>query len=287
MNYLLLRTEKGLKYARKITEQLRLFGNKAYIYKASNIHLAFQNHPEWNKDNLIIHSRAAHPRCNWMNELKRKEDQGYRVINNTEVLKLTSDKFDSVKRLQGNFVLPRTFKVYKGKQITLDEYNSIKTTHVVVKPRYSQGGGIFVTKLRKEDLLTNRFNDAAALFNCTAIVQECIDYRGIARIFCIGGKSLPVLTWDTPGNDWKVSVCLNQKQVTKLPDYVDKERITRYAERVQKFIGGEVNFIDVFWTTDNLPVLSEINTACSLLTHERKTNYNIARSIASYLNGEK
>jgi glutathione synthase/RimK-type ligase-like ATP-grasp enzyme len=54
-------------------------------------------------------------------------------------------------------------------------------------------------------------------------------------------------------------------------------------------IGGEINFIDVFETADGY-VLSEINTACSLLIHERKakeagsTHWNIAGYIAEYLN---
>jgi glutathione synthase/RimK-type ligase-like ATP-grasp enzyme len=64
--------------------------------------------------------------------------------------------------------------------------------------------------------------------------------------------------------------------------------LLRVAERTQRVIRGEINFIDVFETREGY-VLSEINTACNLLLHEEKARqagsqyWNIARYIAQYL----
>jgi glutathione synthase/RimK-type ligase-like ATP-grasp enzyme len=288
MNYLFLRTPLGRKYTIKIADEIRTLKNRGYVYRCGSLDLALSRHPEWDSKNLIIHSRAAHPDAPWMNKLKELEQKGFRVINKTSVLELTSDKFESVEFLQDKFELPRTFLLAKGNILSTDNVNKIRTEEVVVKPRYSQGGGEFVSKISKEKLRDREFlTNITGKFSCSAVVQEVIPYLGIARIFCIGGKSLPVYTWDAPNpTRWKVSVCLNQKQVTSFPSYVNKDIIIMYAEEIQKAIGGEINFIDVFWT-ENGPVLSEINTACSLLTHERITGFNISKSIAEYLNSQK
>jgi hypothetical protein len=68
--------------------------------------------------------------------------------------------------------------------------------------------------------------------------------------------------------------------------------LLRVAEQTQAVIGGEVNFIDIFRTTSNRWILSEINTACNLLIHEgiaRRAghpSWNIAKAIAKYLDNQ-
>ena len=76
-----------------------------------------------------------------------------------------------------------------------------------------------------------------------------------------------------------------------------KPELLQLAVDTQKIINKEVNnryngihFIDIFETTDNKFVISEINTACSLIIHEnlaKKANHpewEISKKIATYLN---
>jgi len=287
MNYLLLRTPLGRKYTVRIAEHLRRLGHRALVYKCGSIDLFFREHKNFNPDNLIIHVRAADPNSFWMQRLVELQDQGYRVINKPEVLKLTSDKYACNKFLidSGDNTIPKTFLREKGKRISDRNIESIKTEEVVIKPRYSQGGGVHVRKINKEQLSdTNFLDELTKNYSCSSIIQELVPYTGIYRVFVIDKIAIPVLTYDRPYNNWKVSVCLNQRQIPILSDYFNDEHqvIINYAERIQNLISGEINFIDVF-TTENGPVLSEINTACSLLTHERITNYPISYNIASYL----
>lgn len=291
MNYLILRTPLGLKYARRIADELRKFGNKVYIYKAKSIELAFKNHPEWNKDNLIIHCRAADPNSFWMEKLEKLLFEGYRIVNHPTVLKLTSDKYRCMKTLEDVFPnLPRTFLLKQKGKISDEILDNIRTDFVIIKPRYSQGGGKFVEKIHKDFLDDETISRIKMQYSCSSIIQEFVSYEEIYRVFVINSKALPVLTMDTPSDDnWKVSVCLNPWQVpiNFREIHADKfEAIRNYAEEIQYMIGGEINFIDVF-STENGPVLSEINTACSLLTHERILNFNIAQQIAEYLNNLK
>lgn len=274
MNYLILRTPLGRRYGVRIADELRLLGNRAYLYKVNSIDLAFERHPEWNPNNLIIHVRGAYPfNCNWMNRLYELEGEGYRVVNKPSVLSLTSDKYRCVEYLETRFHLPRT---YLKNSPDID----IRTKYTILKPRVSSGGGKFVQRIETKDLDINSIERGT-------IIQEYIQYAHIYRVFVIGGRALPILTVDSPtANDWKVSVCLNQRQKS-ITDTFGYAHIIHYAERVQREIGGEINFIDVFTCEDGEMILSEINTACSLLTHERITGYNIAREIARYLNSLK
>ncbi len=75
MNYLILTTGRGNRFARKITRELRRLGNTTYIYRGSSINFAFRNHPEWTPENLIIHARTAFP---VMTDFRAIENRGFR-----------------------------------------------------------------------------------------------------------------------------------------------------------------------------------------------------------------
>lgn len=280
MNYLLLMTGGGRKYAKrisiKIKEQQR--NSRVYLYRCWSLDLAFSNHPEWNNRNLIIHSRAANPNMSWMRRLFELEEQGYRIVNKPEVLTLTSDKWESIRSLQTIGNIPYTVCRRKN-TFQLTDLSPIQTDSFIIKPRYSQGQGESVHKFRlnqghqlSEFLRTYPSNQF--------LIQEYIPYLSIYRVFVINGRAMSIVTKDVPNyNRWKVSVCLNPRQtVIRNPD----PALLRFAERIQQEIGGEINFIDVFETNAGY-VLSEINTACNLKIHERLSGYSIARRIANYL----
>ena len=156
MNYLILATGQGFKYGRRITKEIRLLGEKAYLYRCFSLDLAFRNHPEWNPNNLIIHSRAANPNAEWMNRLVELEEQEYRVVNNTSCLRTTSDKWASVRELREIGNIPKTKLIQKSNFSfeDIDDYffTTWESYPLVIKPRISQGGGQFVFKLEENDL---------------------------------------------------------------------------------------------------------------------------------------
>lgn len=293
MNILILTTGHGRnKFAKQMCREAYQLGHKGYTYFCTSIDKAFKNHPEWNPQNLIIHARAANPVANWMTQLSLLEHQGYKVVNRTPVLKLTSDKWESVRNLSNDGCIPPTFlydckdKTYVdifGTFLGVDELQDmIHTPQVILKPRISQGQGKYVTKIDKRDLTTFDYSTIPGRF---VLVQQVIPYTAIIRVFCFDGCAANKVTVDRPTpDDWKVSVCLNRGQVAaNLEDF--KQEVA-FAEWIQNRIDGNINFIDVFRTADG-PVLSEVNTACNLTIHSGLTDYNFARMIVQDLLGQK
>jgi glutathione synthase/RimK-type ligase-like ATP-grasp enzyme len=285
---------------------------------------SFRRRPRLNPHNTIIHSRAAYPNGpQWVRNLVAKEEEGFRVINNTGVLRLTSDKSRCAIRMY-NAGLPHP-ETWEHQRLTGSNLGAIarhsreRGRHkLVVKPYTSmnQGSDVEIVELeeierivqeeecicsccgnvhtRTRNISTVRDNNFDRLQRAIrnqptnrVVIQEYVDYTAIYRVIVIGGEALPISWVDRPTPErWKVSVCLNRNmQFVPNPD----RELLRVAERTQRVIEGEINFIDVFETRDGY-VLSEINTACNLLIHEQKarnassTYWNIARYIAEYLN---
>jgi glutathione synthase/RimK-type ligase-like ATP-grasp enzyme len=59
-------------------------------------------------------------------------------------------------------------------------------------------------------------------------------------------------------------------------------KLLSYAKHFADVFESEIAFIDIYETKDGY-VLSEINTACDLTLHEKKSGHDIARDIAVYL----
>jgi len=314
--YIIIRTGGGGKYARRIGQELkRINPRNSWLMPSVNYFpTTFSNRPRLNPHNTIIHSRAAYPNCGWMHNLIRKEEEGYTVINSTEVLRLTSDKLKcAVEMYNEGLPHPKTWKHHK---LTGSNLNAVVrftqengSTKLVVKPYTSmeQGANVKVVNIIGEqrtqctcphcgDSHTRVITEANSDELREAIrrqptnkvvIQEYVDYTAIYRVIVINGRALPISWVDRPTRGrWRVSVCLNRNiQFVSRPD----TELLRLAERTQGVIGGEINFIDVFETREGY-VLSEINTACNLLIHEEKarragsTYWNIARYIAEYLN---
>jgi glutathione synthase/RimK-type ligase-like ATP-grasp enzyme len=272
---------------------------------------SFEERPHLNPHNTLIHARAAYPECGWMNNLVRKENEGFKVINNTDVLQLTSDKSRcAIKMFNEGLPHPKTWEYNRiTGDINLDAIVRYAQENgngkIVVKPYTSMNQGAdveVISELRSDTQCTcshcgdvhsrvaidSRELRAAIRRQPTnkVVIQEYIDYTAIYRVIVIGGRALPISWEDRPSEHrWRVSVCLNRGMMfVPRPD----TELLRLAERTQRIIGGEINFIDVFETREGY-VLSEINTACNLLIHEDKargagsTYWNIARYIAEYL----
>lgn len=290
MNILILTTTHGRnRFAKQMCREAHRLGHKAYTYFCTSLDKAFANHPEWTPDNLIIHSRAANPNADWMKKLVLLEAQGYRVVNKTDTLRLTSDKWAAVKLLSQVGHLPQTFlfdshtgtyRDIAGTKFTPDEVRLLLSTdEVIIKPRISQGQGRYVVKVPKCDIPT--LNNLKHTRDRYSLVQELIPYSAICRVFCFGGNSPDYVTVDTPtAEDWKVSVCLNKLQTVASADqFCEQVDLALY---IQDQLGGVVNFIDVFVTPTG-PVLSEVNTACNLTIHSRLTHLNFARMIVQQI----
>jgi glutathione synthase/RimK-type ligase-like ATP-grasp enzyme len=227
----------------------------------------------------------------WMANLVRKEDEGYRVINDTDVLRLTSDKLACAFHMyNAGLPHPRTWEAAKTwddgmvQRLWYEMSSNYDVHKVVVKPYTSmdQGANVKVANTVEEMRSAIRGMPTGKV-----IVQEVINYTGIFRVIVIGGRALPMSWVDRPShNRWRVSVCLNRNmQFVSNPD----QELLRVAEQTQEVVSGEINFIDVFSTPSGRYILSEINTACNLLIHEGKAraaghrNWNIAHYIAKYL----
>ena len=286
MNYLILQTENGKYFARRIGAELVKLGHHYRRYSCFSINKAFAKYPEWNPENLIIHSRAANPTANWMKILKRYESSGYKVINSTNCLIHTSDKFQSSIDLRDIGNLPRTIDIdlREIKQSELDLIKQLFNANKwVFKTRYSLGNGKNVHLINNYDELN--IENLRRLSNGVSdrwILQEFIPFIDkLFRVFVIGGKALPYVTFDKKEHrNWKLSTCLNPNQK---PDFSPNPKLLKFAEKIQEKIKGEINFIDVFMLEHGELVLSEVNTACNLKYHEEILQKNIAKEIAKYL----
>lgn len=296
----IIHTVRGRSYARRIASSINWISNKrgpsvtTHLVPAigTQIEAVLETLPV---HNTVIHARAANPHARFMDVLELAELDGWVVINCTDTLRVTSDKGLCVDLLRsGGFPQPHTWVVDGGSLPTefLTEVDRAGITgeDLIVKPEVSTGQGRFVTKVPYEEFCDGTWT--RHISGGRVVIQEVVDYRAIYRVICIGERALPFAFVDKPEyhpEEWKVSVCLNKKQ-TFVPN--PRHELLDLAEQAQIYIGGEINFIDIFETGDeNDPefVISEINTACNLRIHEElaKTwghpDCNIHYKIAKYL----
>jgi len=273
----IVKTVKGQKYADFIAKEINLAGHRCDIVGIKGLK-KYLDKNKCSPKTTIIHSRTAHPIYTYK-VLKKLEDEGYRVINSSEVIKLTSDKYQSCVFAQENKIpCAETIKVFKKEASSLIKEKVRKWGRVVVKPIVSQGQGKFAFMFSKDNLKEiEKIKDIPAK---EIVLQKYIDYQRLTRIITIGFKAIKeAVFYDEPNGDWKCSVCLNPE--IKLYQNPPRE-LLELAEDITRKIKSEISFVDIF-TTENGYILNEINTACSLITHERISGYNISKKIADYL----
>ncbi len=274
---IIIKTANGQKYADFIAKEVNLRGCQAHITDIKNIkgYLKKQGH---SPDGIVIHTRTAHPKYTYQ-VLKEIEGQGYKVVNKAESIKLTSDKYDScVFARENNISCAEAVKVSKKEAVLLVKQKVEEWEEVVVKPVTSQGQGKFCFKFNKNSM--GQIKEIEKIPSKELVIQKFVNYQRLNRVIVIGGSALEkAVFWDEPGNDWKCSVCLNPKiKVYRNPP----QELLNFAEDAAKKFKAEISFVDVF-TTKSGYVLSELNTACSLIIHERVSGYNISKKIADYL----
>ncbi len=298
-DFVIIRTKAGNEYADKIAGSLSWINRNIYPGLRFNVNVItrqditkFFNRKDVNPDNTIVHVRAAHPIANWMDELQNLEDEGYKMVNSIKVLRLTSDKLACALALQKEFpdFHPVTYTLNRIDKLNPNDYPEGK---YVIKPYTSISQGALVTQWvnihNNEDSNKEFYRVLDIMDNDICLLQQFIDYNEIYRVIVINGEPLPYAfvdrVSDHPDN-WKVSVCLNKTSMKFEPH--PSTELLNLASKVQTFIGGEINFIDIFGTNNGF-VLSEINTACNLTIHEGLANeagereWNIHYKIARYL----
>lgn len=293
MNIIILTTGGGNRFARKIISSINWqcvhrFRNRIRInsYKESvfNIERLFSDN-NFSTNDTIIHARAAHPNCTWMAQLEELERDGFKVINSTEVLKLTSNKLNCSMKLQDHFPHPRTWEIRK-RDFVIQQIPR-ESGEYILKPETSMSQGEHVRKINFPITETEFISELNQVPGNKIVLQECVPYTALYRVIVIGGVALPYSFVDKPEeNRWRVSVCLNRNTM-RFVSNPDRE-LLRLAENIQSFIGGDINFIDIFGTRNGY-VISEINTACSLNIHENlakrfgREDWNIHYRIAKHL----
>lgn len=314
-NFIIIRTEKGRKYAGKIARSIRWINENKYpqhTFVVDVLTLAEFMHaqPEtWIPGDTVVHPRCANPRTDWTIKLRKWQDAGFRVVNSVDCIELTSNKLACSLQLQGKVAHPKSWEYRKDlndddwNQLTVDIQNSsmILPLYLIAKPLTSLEQG---ANVRKIDFWGNQWENIRQEFNLVPgnkiVVQEFIPYTALHRVIVIGGKALPYtfvdrMAWHAPG-DWKVSCCLN-KTTMQLNENAP-QALLKLAEDTQKAVGGVINFIDIFEYEEKSPggvmhrtayTNAEINTACSLNIHERlaraagRPDWNIHFRIANQL----
>jgi len=273
----IVRTKKGRKYAEFIAKEINLAGHCCGITTIVDLK-EYLNENKCSSDKTIIHSRTAHP--NYIYQvLKSLEDEGYRVINSSKAIRLTSDKFNSCRfAKENNIPCAETIKTDKKDGISKVKEKIREWDNVIVKPITSRGQGEFCFKFNKDNI-----NDLEVINSIPGkglVVQKYLEYQRLSRMIVVGYKSLEkAVFYDEPGSGWKCSVCLNPKIKQ---DKGPSKELLNFAEDVARKFKSEICFVDIF-TSSGKYILNEINTACSLVIHERISHYNISKEIAKYL----
>lgn len=273
----IVKTIKGQKYADFIAKEINLAGHYCGITDIKNLR-EYLDKNKCSSKTTLIHSRTAHP--NYTSKvLGGLEERGYKIINSPAAIRLTSDKFNScIYAIKKDIPCAETIKIDKKEAIPFVKEKVEIWGRAVVKPMISQGQGEFCFKFDNADI--SQLKEINKIPTQELVVQKFVDYLKLNRVIVIGYGALEkAVFWDEPNQGWKCSVCLN----TKIQCYKNPPRdLLEFAENVAKKFKAEISFVDVFSTKDGY-VLNEINTACSLIIHERISRYNISKKIADYL----
>lgn len=279
---ILVHTTGGKSFARKIGKKLNGYNISYYLSSVNdypNVHI---RHPELNPDNSFIHSRAAYPYISgarWLRSLCHSEAMGYLVVNDTDCLRLTSNKLRCSLLFNKKEVNhPKTYEVTD--ETWLKVYNQLPIGHYVIKPLTSMSQGKHVQKFTKLNGVNNLRNIIDLVPGQKKVVQRFVPAIALHRVIVLNGTALSFSFVDKIQKNWKLSVCLN-KDTMEFNPHPDNA-LLKLAEKAQKVIAGEINFIDIFETKVGYSI-SEINTACNLTIHENLSKVSISDYIARTL----
>ncbi|MBL7150482.1 hypothetical protein ISS86_00950 [Candidatus Microgenomates bacterium] len=273
----IITTKKGFRYGDFVAKEINLRGFRCELTRLGEVFDLLVG-KRYVPEETLIHTRTASP-VRVYKALKRLEKDGYRVINKADTVKRTSDKFLACQlALKKGIVSPKVWRIRKEDEQMVKE-KVVQVGKVVVKPITSQEAGKYCFAFNKDNL-QEVVEKMALMPNRDLFLQEFVDYQRLYRVIVIGFQALEeAVFYDEPKQSWKASVCLNPSlSHEKNPS---KELLV-LAEKISRLFEAEICFIDIFQTKKDW-VLNEINTACSLIIHERKSKFNISARIAEYL----
>lgn len=296
MTIFLLRTKRGAKYAKMIRDAIRKKGVRCFTAYFKDAEKKIQRlglKPE----ETLIHSRTAGPHANRV--IEQLENRGFRVINPSRTLDLTSNKFKAHEHAVSHRIpVAPTIKVKKTDTAAIQKFLQ-KHQDIVLKPIFSQGQGVYCKRVTNDQMTSAcpepvewDQKDILDLPGVFLQVQQFIPYRRLIRVIVIDFKALPEATvYDEPlPREWKCSVCLNPR-IKKLEN--PPGELMTLAEQTARAFDARVNFIDFFEKANGEAggpgrfILNEINTACNLIRHEIVTGVPIHKKIAEFLIRQK
>jgi glutathione synthase/RimK-type ligase-like ATP-grasp enzyme len=278
MNIILIHTKNGIKYAKVIQDYILSQGINCYLSRRKSIKQVITDN-NLKPNNTLIYSRIAGKYTN--EKLAKIEAMGYKIINSTSTLELTSNKYKAnLHAAQKKLPIADTYKINKTNFAEIKKLLK-KYKILVLKPIHSQGQGIFCHKIQ-DNLSAKELKAKIKEVPGEEIqVQGFIDYQKLIRVIVIGYKVVAdSYTYDIPDQGWKCSVCLNPRIKKYEPS---DDRLKDLAEKTAKAFEAEINFIDFFEDKKGKFILNEINTACNLIRHEQVTGVDIHKYIGDFL----
>ena len=271
---IIIRTDKGRTYSRRIGQELG-----RYVIQSSNGFMdTFLSQKNVNCENTFFHLRTAYPyRCKFIDSLYALENEGYLMANSVDTIRLTSNKMRCAEKLlNAGMPHPKTKAWQCSNSIEgLQEIMHWFDGKAVIKPCLSNGNGSYVRKINSKMTQTKLANIIAEIN-----ADKVVPYIALHRVIVLNGEPLDFVFTDRPTDKrWQVSVCLNKKM-----SFIEKPQneLLEMAVKAQGIVGGVVNYIDIFETTDGY-VMGEINTSCNLSIHEKISGRNIAAAVAKTL----
>jgi len=278
MNIIIIHTKNGIKYAKVIQEYILSQGINCYLARRKSLEQTIKDN-NLEPKNTLIYSRIAGHYTNI--KLAKIESLGFKIINSSETLELTSNKYKAnLHAAQKKIPVADTYKINKTNFAEIKKLLK-KYKILVLKPIHSQGQGIFCQKINNglsAQELETKINEVPGK---EIQVQGFIDYQKLIRVIVVDYKAIAnAYTYDVPDQGWKCSVCLNPRIKKYEPS---DNRLKDLAEKTAKAFGAEINFIDFFEDKKGNFILNEINTACNLIRHEQVTGVAIHKYIGDFL----
>lgn len=149
MSIFLLRTKHGSRYAKMIRDAIRKRGVRCFTAYFKDAEKKIQRLGLEPKKTLI-HSRTAGPNANRF--IESLEKRGFRMINPSRTLDLTSNKFKAHEyAMKHSIPVAETIKVKKTDTSAIQRFLQ-QHKDIVLKPIFSQGQGVYCQRVRLSTL---------------------------------------------------------------------------------------------------------------------------------------
>lgn len=282
MNVLLIKNIVSYDYVQSLSNSISELGARCFMADWNDKELweiILKN--ELTPADTIIHARTAGRGPN--KKFSELESKGFQVINSPATLELTSNKYQAQVHAQKHSIpIAESFLFNKSKHEALMEQLA-RLGKMVLKPVYSSGQGIHCHLVESEMPREEIVAKLESIPGTEILAQAFVPYRRLIRTIILDFKCISdATTYDFPRNGWKCSVCLNPL-ISKYHVDNNSKELFELAEKTARAFNGQISFIDFFETPERNFILNEVNTACALQLHERKTGVNIHTKIARLL----